>query len=386
MHLSLALSTLAYEWRRYLAAVVAIAFCGSLILAFTGLFSGVALSYSGITNSTPADLIAFNAQAKSWFDRSDTPRRVIPELYAIPGVQEVAQLSAGSATWEDVPVTSGGSGGGSRVGVMVVAAEIARGSLTMPEQMSDVTIAALQVPMTVAIDRTSLRKLGVEVGDRVALNDKVVTVGAIVDGFPNAGGRPVVFASRQTAAMTGVVRENAPQVDTLLIRLDDPARADEVRGRVEEATDGALRAWTKQGLEAANQKDLIADGGLLGTVLIFLVVFGALIGSVIAWQTIKGAVFASIREFGALSALGVSMNSLRAIVIELSLWMAAFAYLMASLLFVAVSLVARNIGLPMAYPIWAFAGVAAVFAFIAAVAGALSLQILNKTDPADLLR
>jgi len=36
--LSLALSTLIYEWRRYLAAVIALAVAGLLVLAMTGMF------------------------------------------------------------------------------------------------------------------------------------------------------------------------------------------------------------------------------------------------------------------------------------------------------------------------------------------------------------
>ena len=39
--MSLALATLIYEWRRYLAAVIALAFSGMMVLAFSGLFAGI---------------------------------------------------------------------------------------------------------------------------------------------------------------------------------------------------------------------------------------------------------------------------------------------------------------------------------------------------------
>ena len=39
--MSLALATLIYEWRRYLAAVIALAFSGLLILAQVGMFTGI---------------------------------------------------------------------------------------------------------------------------------------------------------------------------------------------------------------------------------------------------------------------------------------------------------------------------------------------------------
>ena len=39
--MSLALSTLLYEWRRYMAAVMALALSGLLVLAMTGVFIGI---------------------------------------------------------------------------------------------------------------------------------------------------------------------------------------------------------------------------------------------------------------------------------------------------------------------------------------------------------
>ena len=41
--MSLALSTLLYEWRRYMAAVMALALSGLLVLAMTGVFIGIGI-------------------------------------------------------------------------------------------------------------------------------------------------------------------------------------------------------------------------------------------------------------------------------------------------------------------------------------------------------
>ena len=37
--MSLALATLIYEWRRYLAAIIALAFSGMMVMAFSGMFA-----------------------------------------------------------------------------------------------------------------------------------------------------------------------------------------------------------------------------------------------------------------------------------------------------------------------------------------------------------
>ena len=46
--MSLALSTLLYEWRRYMAAIVALAFSGLLVLAQVGMFNMTAIVRPGV--------------------------------------------------------------------------------------------------------------------------------------------------------------------------------------------------------------------------------------------------------------------------------------------------------------------------------------------------
>ncbi|WP_294332967.1 ABC transporter permease [uncultured Sphingomonas sp.] len=383
--MTLALKMITHEWRRYSAAILSIAFCCALILSFTGLFSGVAQSYSGLTNATPADLIILDGAAKSWFDAGDIPRRLIPEIETTPGVAEIADLPVKGADWANVS-DDGIESGGSRAAVLVVASDIGRDALTMPTSLDDRSVAALQLPLTVAIDRTSFRKLKARLGGKAAINGHVVTVAGIAEGFPNASGRAMVFTSRRSAEELGLVNASDLHVGALLVRLKPGADPAVVRNAIEARTKGAVRVWQKDELARANQVDLFANGGILGIVLIFLISFGAIVGSVIAWQTLKGAIAARLAEFGALLALGVPMRALRLVVVELSLWLVAFGYIIAALIFVIVSLVAKRIGLPMAYPEWPFLIILAVSILIAVIAGAMSIQLLKRTDPAELLR
>ncbi|WCM26230.1 ABC transporter permease [Sphingomonas sp. QA11] len=383
--MTLALRMITFEWRRYSAAILSIAFCCALIICFTGLFSGVSESYSRLTNSTPADLVVLDRNAKSWFDAGDIPKRLLPAIMTAPGVTEVADLPVHGADWSAVS-DEGIEEGGSRTGVLVAAIDVAAGSLTMPKSFSERTIAGLQMPLTVAIDRTSFRKLDARLGGKAAINGRVVTVAGIADGFPNANGRAIVFASRRTAEEIGLLNPADLHVNALLVRVAQGTDLGTVGERIERQVDGAVRAWEKDELARANQSDLFLNGGILGIVLIFLVSFGALVGSVIAWQTLKGAIAARLAEFGALLALGVPMNALRLIVIELSLWLVAFGYLAAVAIFLAVSLIAKRIGLPMAYPVWPFFIIFVVSLVIAVIAAVMSIQLLKRSDPAELLR
>ena len=59
--MSLALATLIYEWRRYLAAVIALAFSGLFILCQVGMFTGMIQAATATINRSRADLMIMPA-------------------------------------------------------------------------------------------------------------------------------------------------------------------------------------------------------------------------------------------------------------------------------------------------------------------------------------
>jgi putative ABC transport system permease protein len=117
-----------------------------------------------------------------------------------------------------------------------------------------------------------------------------------------------------------------------------------------------------------------------------MTVMGAIIGVVITWQTLRGAILANIKEFASLRALGVSMGSLRRVVMELSLWVGVFGVLLSGALMAALTAAAaaNNVMLGFEIPMLVQTGV--FLLLIAIVSGALTLGALKKGDPADLLK
>jgi putative ABC transport system permease protein len=375
-----------------MAAIVAVAFCGMLVLAFTGLFAGIAVSYSAIISNTPADLVVLEPNAQSWFNSGDMPRRVMPLVYTHPEVAEVKQMTLTGGQWANFVAGDPGvekakkPKNGRRSFVMLITSDMQKGALTLPSNFSDDTIVALQEPYAVAVDKTSLGQLGVKLGDRAKINGKVVYVRAVIEGYASAGGQSMVFSSRQTARLLGLVNENSQRVGTLMIRLKDPSKALQTRDELNVMGKGLYRAWTRDDLAESNQKDLFTNGGLIGLIIIFLLIFGALVGTVITWQTLRGAVFANIKEFASLRALGVSMGSLRWVIIELSFWVGVAGLMMAGVLVYVIGIIGNAAGLPLAFPIPALMLVGGVFLFISVLSGVLSLGVLKKGQPADLLR
>jgi putative ABC transport system permease protein len=387
--MSLALSTLIYEWRRYMAAVVALAFAGLLVLLVVGLFMGIGESFNAPIERSPADIMITNASSSTLLSgNTGVPRRLIPEFYMYPEVSQVQDLETNFSAWQNDP-NAGGKGGkkadarSQRNGVVVYAIDNRPGSVTTPTDFSPSVREALDEPFAVAVDETALGPLGVKVGDKASMNGTTVTVRTTIHGYANVAIQ-TVFMSRQTALLVGVAHTGS-QVGPLLVKIRDPANATAVRDMLNAHAHGQYRAWTRAEMAEANKRQLLKDN-IIGIMLIGGLVIGGAVGLVITWQTLRGAIFANIKEFASLRALGVSMGSLRWVIMELSFWVGVAALGMTTVLVWVVTVVANASGLPMSYPVEWVVSVVALLLIVAIGSGLLSLGVLEKGQPADLLR
>jgi putative ABC transport system permease protein len=379
--MSLALSTLIYEWRRYMAAIVALAFAGLLVLAFVGLFMGIGKAFTATIDRSPAQIMILGPKAEALFNGgAGVPRRIMPQIYMHPEVLEVSNLDGNGALWMNRP------GKGEKVKrefvqTMVVDPDI--GAVTLPVDFDEQTRIALSEPYAVAMDATSLGRLGVKLGDKASLNGQTVKVKAVITGYPNMM-QPMVILSRQTAKIIGLTDEG-PRVGPLMVKIRDPSRAEAVRDQLNAVSDGLYRAWTREELGRANEQSLLKESFIV-IILGFALIIGSLVGVVITWQTLRGAIFANIKEFASLRALGVSMGSLRRVVMELSFWVGIAGLAMCALLTWGVAMLAGLGGLPMSFPTWSVITVAILLIVVAILSGMLSLGVLKQSQPADLLR
>jgi putative ABC transport system permease protein len=101
--MSLALATLLYEWRRYMAAVVALAFSGLLVLAQVGMFVGIGKGFTAQIDRARADIMVLGPGAKALFGGpSGLPRRMIPLVYSHPEVTQVAPLDGSGGRFQNI--------------------------------------------------------------------------------------------------------------------------------------------------------------------------------------------------------------------------------------------------------------------------------------------
>lgn len=379
--MSLALSTLLYEWRRYLAAVIALAVAGLLVLAMTGMFMGISKTFTATIDRSPAVVMVLPVSATSLFsDNNGQPRRMIPKVYQHAEVLEVQPLSLNFAFWSNFPKDGQPAKGD---GVQIVAVEPVRGAVTLPDDFDDEVIQALQQPFAVVLDRSSLGKLGVAVGDAAKLNGMRVWVRGTTDNYASLFNASV-FMSTETAKLLHLLQDGA-RVGPLMVKIKNPADSTRVVEELNSMSQGQYKAWTREDLSLASQKSMLKDGGV-SVMIGFAVVVGTFIGIVITWQTLQGAILANIREFASLRALGVSMGQLRLIVMELSIWVGLAGLSLTAVLITGVGMLARSFGVPMDFPLFVLIPVAVTLLAIAMLSGALSLGILKKSQPADLLR
>jgi putative ABC transport system permease protein len=171
----------------------------------------------------------------------------------------------------------------------------------------------------------------------------------------------------------------------LLVRLRDPAMAGEVAKQLNASAGGIYVAITRAELNANDEKALLSEQ-IIGVLLVFFVLLAIGIGIGVTSQTLRGAILSNIREFASFRALGVSMMSLRLIIMELSFWVGVSGLAATLLLTWLVGLLSNAAGLPLVVRAPNAIQVCSLLMVLAVMSGALSLGILKKSQPADLLR
>lgn len=380
--MSLALSTLLFEWRRYLAAIIALALAGVLMLALGAMFIGIMQSFTATIDKSRAELIILSPKAEAsggpGGGPGPLPKRVVPLIYRHPDVIEV----------QDLPDDFGrfigpGQSSPSLVNIMII--DTSPNGVTLPQDFTEDMRRAIEAPYAVGIDASAQRQLGVKLGDQAVLNGRTVRVALIMEGYANSQ-LPNVVMSRQTQRLMG--RANDEQLGLLMVRVRNNGTMkdiERIRDELNAMSDGLYRAWTKPELTASTTRQMMQEGFIV-ILMTFMSSIGFIIGVVITWQTLRGAILANIKEFASLRALGVSISQLRGVVMELSMWVGFLGIAAAALLMVGIATLARMVNLPMGFDIGSVIQTGILLLAIAIGSGVLTLGALKKGEPADLLK
>jgi putative ABC transport system permease protein len=372
---SIARATLVFEWRRYLAAVLAVTFAGLLVVVQLALLLGLFGTVSVVIDRSGADL---------WIGFRNTPSvdlgRPIAassdaRAWAHPGVERIERYAS---AYGDLR-----RGDGVPVSVVVHAIDTSSEALAFAALLSSDARALLREPDAVLIDTADTRKLGASVGTVVEINGKRARIAGVVEGLRAVGGVNVV-ASFATGRR--IAPETSGQATFYLVKL----RSGFVPAVVaREITDRApiprYSVWPARAFSAQSQTYWLLESGA-GIGSGFASLLAVMVGIVITSQTLSAAILASIKEFAALRALGVAQRALRATVIEQSLWVGAFGLAATAVLTALIAWLGDRWRIALSFPWWLLAGVAALMILIAVLSGSLALRPLLRAEPASLLR
>jgi len=373
--ISLARASLIYEWRKYLAAVFALGFSALLIYIQTGLMLGYSLAMTAILNNSQADLW-ISAKNLTSFEQSGGVE--LKNEYYLRMHPEIATVSPFLRYW-----CNGKTYDGEQIWAPLFGVETDKQKcLLMPPEFLDEFADKLDEPMSVVIDRSFSKNLNLNVGDYTELSNKRVKIVGITDGYKNDRGG-FVFSSiatfRQLATWTWV--------QFLMIRINDPKMAHKVADELNNSTwkNNKIKAWSKDQLFWQSQKWQLLESPNSLT-FIFLSILALFIGVAITNQSLRSAILSSLKEYAALRALGVSKRSLCMVVLEQAFWVGLAGLVLAWVMTYIFSHIAVYYKLAFNIPLWFIMVSTVVLIIVSLVSGLLSLMLLYKTEPADLLR
>ena len=371
----LARKTLVHEWRRFLPAMLAVAFSGLLLLMQAALVFGIFGSAATYISASDADLwIGYPGTQSIELGRPITPAARTAVL-TDPDVARVEPFAWVDGDWRG-PADKGG------VSVFV------SGISTQPDGMifSDVLTASqralLKEPFAVIVDRADLPKLGVPIGGQALINGDLVRIVGTASGIRALGGVNVVASLDTARALDNDT--GGTEVAYYVARLKPGANATRVAARINASAHG-YAAWTASSFaRRAVFYWMFQTGAGLGVVFLALVVF--IVGAIITSQTLMGAIAGSVREYANLHALGVGLGSLRRVVLEQAAWIGVCGLVAGVLLSLGLIGLARMQDVPVELNLPAWIACAALVMGIALVSGIAAVRALRSADPALLLR
>ncbi|HEU0277071.1 MAG TPA: ABC transporter permease [Rhodanobacteraceae bacterium] len=372
----LARKTLIHDWRRFLPAMLAVAFSGLLLLMQAALVFGIfGATAVYITASSASVWVGYPGTQSIELGRPIGPE-ARTALLMDPDVSRVEPFAWVGADWRGPAGTGGQS-------VFVSGIDTRAHGMIFADALTPAQRAALATPFAVIVDRGDLAKLGVPVGGRALINGDLVRIVGTARGIRALGGVNVV-ASLATARRLSVDGGDGPEVAYYVAQVKPGVDPSVVAARINAGAHG-YAAWTAASFaRRAVFYWMFETGAGLGVIFLATVVF--IVGAIITSQTLMGAIAGSVREYATLHALGVGLGPLRRVVLEQAAWIGVCGLVAGVVLSFGLIGLASWQDVPVAVNVPVWIACAALVMGIALVSGAAAVRVLQRADPALLLR
>jgi len=371
MILTLAIRNLFHDRIRLIVTLVGILFSIVLVAVQLGLYLGARKMIIDMIENANGELWITAYGAKSFEEGGIllTPRERHAAL-AAPGVEAVVPLIVSFAEWRK-------PGGGS-TNTVIVGTDAEDGGL-VPWNINEGSIAAIEAPDGVAVDRSYLTDLGVTgIGDTAQVDQSRVRVRAITEGIRSFTMAPYIFTTLNRArSLLGVPGENVtyflvqltPNVDVEQVRKDLMDRLPNVEVLTKaEFRDRSLDQW------------LFSTGA--GVALIGGAILGLLVGTVIVAQTLYSSTKDHLNEFATLRALGSSSGYIHKVILAQAGLSAVIGYALGMVIALTVVVLSTHTALPIIMTPGLAISLFLLTLFMCAVSAVSAIMKVTKIDPA----
>jgi putative ABC transport system permease protein len=370
-----ALQTLWHEKTRYAAGIGAVAFSAVLIALQVGLLLGLFEITSIPVDNTGADIWVGSKDVLSVDLGRPIPTSHVGRLDKA-GVMMPEFLYLWYGNWTKPQ-------GGTDL-CTVIGSSLEPGAAGAARQLTPDLRAALSEPMTVVVDRSDLRRLGLsQINDKAKINGHEVRLVGIVDGLRSLAA-PWVFCSQTTArtVLAGVMPPD--HVTYILVRAESGQRAREV---VEELRHDYPEMSTRTADEFSLQSRWYwLTRTKAGIAIGYAALLGLLVGALITAQTLFSATMASAKEFATLLALGIPRRRISGLVLAQSFWVGVLGVLIALPVVWGLAVAAEAGGVKVDLRWQVLAGAAVLTMLTALAAGLFALRSVRRIEPMSLLR
>jgi putative ABC transport system permease protein len=364
------------EPRRYLPAVLAVAFSDALITVQVGLLLGALGVLALPIDHSDAQVWVASPQALSIELGHPIPELWRSRLASVPGVVHTEPYLYGFSYWRKPQ-------GGSEV-CCVIGSRLEPGSLGVVSDLTPEMRQRLTEPGSVVVDESELERLGVAgVGGVAEVAGRRVRVVGMVRALKSLG-PPYVFCSLRTAYQIQPLFRDFPGYTMYLLgRCRTPADAPAVVDRLRKRSD--LSAFTREEFSARTQF-FWATRTEAGIGMGFTALLSLLVGMAITSQTLYAATAAALREYAVLRALGIPRWRMAGMVMAQSLWVGMAGIALALPLILALAAGGAGAGARVVLPLWLFALGSGLTLAMALASGLAALRSLRLVEPITLLR
>ncbi len=310
----LAYRNLFHDRMSLFVTLIGIVFSVVLISVQCGLYLGSERTIARILDRTGGDIWVVPLGTKSFDDPSLLKGRERYALHATAGVERVEELAVGFARWRKPQ--------GGKTAILLVGSDGRQGGLE-PWNVIEGSVAAMQAPAGVSVDKSYYKDLGIEgLGSLAEINGQTVRVETVTRGIRSFTTIPYVFTTLERArSMLGASHK---QSSYTVATLEDGVDHDEIKAKLSARLPDAEVLNREEFRERSLKYWLFQTGA--GAALIAGALLGLIVGVVIVAQTLYASTKDHINEFATLRALGASAGYIVQVILMQALLSAVVGY------------------------------------------------------------